>query len=66
MLKLTPLISYQGVISAIKSYLRLFNISSNDLQKENHSLLSNNMKIFYKPEKDSKDIYNVLNNKISI
>ena len=60
----TNFLSYQRVTSEIKSYLKLLNVSSNDLQKVNGFLLPNNMKIFYKSEKDSKDMYNVLNIKL--
>jgi hypothetical protein len=61
----TNLLSYQRVTSEIKSYLKLLNISSNDLKKKvNGFLLPNNMKIFYKSEKNSKDMYNVLNIKL--
>ena len=61
----TNFLSYQRVTSEIKSYLKLLNISSNDLKKKvNGFLLPNNMKIFYKSEKNSKDMYNVLNIKL--
>ena len=60
----TNLLSYQRVTSEIKSYLKLLNISSNDLQKSKWLLITKQYENILQIRKKSKDMYNVLNIKL--
>ncbi len=56
----TNFLQYQGVLSAIRKYLKNANKSEKDLHKTIGPILPNKIMIFLKSVKGSKDMYNLL------
>ena len=56
----TNFLTYHGVITAIRFYIKKSNIPINDLEKLNGPLIPNIIKMFMKSQKGSKDMYHIL------
>jgi hypothetical protein len=61
----TNFLTYHGVITAIRFYIKKSNIPINNLEKLNGSLIPNIIKTFMKSPKRSKDMHNILNSNSS-
>ena len=61
----TNFLIFQGVMSAVYSYMKSLNIKSNQLIKPYGPIIPTTISIFMKSTKGSKDMYNVLNEKIT-